>query len=134
MGDRGRSDRVLSETPADHLEPAVSEPKDDRADRVGDVLQSVLKRLGLTKEVATQGALGRWDQVVGDRIAAVARATAVSRGVLFVEVSSSAWLSELNLMRKDILSRLNAGSGDGRIERIVFTLSEQGVRRPDADD
>ena len=74
--------------------------------------------------MARQEALGRWDAVVGERIAAVTRATAVSGGVLFVKVVSSPWLTELNLMRHDILRRLNAGQREGRVERIVFTLGE----------
>ena len=92
------------------------------------VLSNVLGELGLTKEVARQRALERWEAVVGERISAVSRATGVSRGILFVRVSSSAWLSELNLMRGDILRRLNAGQGDARIDRIVFSLEPE----PDA--
>ncbi len=93
-------------------------------EKVGDLLPDLLQRLGISREVAAQDSLARWATVVGDRIAAVTRARAVSSGVLFVEVRSSAWLSELNMMRHEILRRLNAGQGDGRVERIVFTLWE----------
>ncbi len=96
-----------------------------RPDRVGNLLAEVLRKLGLDKELERQGALARWDGIVGERISAVTSAVAVSKGVLFVEVSSSAWLSELNLMRRDILERLNAGAGEGRVERIVFSLAER---------
>lgn len=89
------------------------------------VLSGILGELGLTKEVARQRALERWEGVVGEKISAVARATGVSRGILFVRVSSSAWLSELNLMRADILRRLNAGQEDARIDRIVFSLEPE---------
>ena len=105
-----------------------SKGPESRPDRVGELLPKVIAGLGLTREVARQAALTRWDGVVGEKIARVAQPTAVSKGVLFVRVTSSAWLSELNLMRRDILARLNAGSGEGRIERIVFTLAERGVR------
>jgi len=94
-------------------------------DRVGDLLGGVFRKLGMTEEVARQGAVQRWEEVVGERIAEVTRATSVAGGVLFVQVASSAWLSELNLMRQDILARLNAGRTEGRIERIVFTLWEK---------
>jgi len=94
-------------------------------DRVGDLLGGVFRKLGLTEEVARQGAVQRWEEVVGERIAEVSRATSVAGGVLFVQVASSAWLNELNLMRQDILARLNAGRKEGRIERIVFTLWEK---------
>jgi predicted nucleic acid-binding Zn ribbon protein len=94
-------------------------------ERVGDVLGGLFDRLGITREIARQGTLERWDEVVGPRIASVTQPSAVSGGVLFVKVTSSAWLSELNLMRHDILRRLNAGQGEGRVERIVFTLWEK---------
>lgn len=94
---------------------------------MGDLLPWVFHKLGVAVECERQEALERWEGVVGERIAAVTQATAVSRGVLFVKVVSSAWLTELNLMRHDILPRLNAGRGEGRIKRIVFTLSEGGT-------
>jgi predicted nucleic acid-binding Zn ribbon protein len=87
-------------------------------------LAEFLRKHDLEGEVAGQAALSRWDEVVGRRIAAVASPVAVARGVLYVEVRSSAWLSELDLMRKDILARINAGQREGRIERIVFRLAE----------
>jgi predicted nucleic acid-binding Zn ribbon protein len=96
------------------------------AARVGEVLARLIRKLGIEGELAGQGALQRWEEVVGDRIAAVTRPRAVSRGTLFVEVRSSAWLSELNLMRRDIMVRLNAGvDKGGRVEKIVFVLGEE---------
>ena len=109
------------------LGSAESGPQEGKPDLVGDLLPRVFHKLGVAVEIERQEALERWEGVVGERIAAVTRATAVSRGVLFVKVVSSAWLTELNLMRHDIMRRLNAGRGEGRIERIVFTLSEGGV-------
>lgn len=104
-------------------------------ERVGDMLPSVFDKLGVTKEIATQDALLRWHEVVGERIAAVTHAKSVANGVLFVEVRSSAWINELNLMRREILARLNAGQGQARVDRVVFTLSEagQGMERGGQD-
>ena len=93
--------------------------------RVGDVLGGLLRRLGLAEGVARQDAVRRWETVVGERIAAVTEATGVSGETLFVRVASSAWMSELNLMRHEILRRLNAGQSEGRVERVVFTLWEK---------
>jgi len=104
---------------------------EDPVRRVGDVLPRVFRTLGITDEVARQEALVRWTEIVGDRIAEVTSATSVSRGVLFVRVVSSGWMTELNLMRHDILRRLNAGQGRGRIDKIVFTLSKGGSSTSD---
>lgn len=102
--------------------------------RVGDLLGELLSRLGIDEEIERQEVLVRWPEVVGERIASFARAAAVSRGVLFVKVDSSAWMNELNFMRHDILRRLNGDRDSGRIERIVFTLSEGGSSAGDGQD
>jgi predicted nucleic acid-binding Zn ribbon protein len=99
---------------------------DSGAAHVGEVLAKLIREMGIEAELAGQGALERWDEAVGARIAVVTRPRAVSRGTLFVEVRSSAWLSELNLMRREIMARLNAGADEGgRIEKIVFVLAEE---------
>jgi len=103
----------------------MNEPENGRPDRVGDLLGGLLRKWGVDREVARQGAMERWPGVVGERIAGVTRARAVSSGTLFVEVRSSAWMNELNLMRHELLRRLNAGEKEGRIERIVFVLAER---------
>jgi predicted nucleic acid-binding Zn ribbon protein len=104
--------------------------------RVDEVLGGLLRNLGIHEEVARQGVLERWAEVVGEQIAAVTRARSVSRGTLFVDVRSSAWITELNLMRHELMTRLNAGAGDGRVERIVFTQAEDAGRdfRRDRDE
>lgn len=94
-------------------------------ERVADILKEVLARGGLSEQLERQGAVDAWAGVVGEGIAAVTRARAVSGDTLIVEVRSSAWLMELNLMRHEILERLNDGRREGRIGRIAFTLAEK---------
>lgn len=93
--------------------------------RLDELLGDFLKKHGLEDEVEGQAALERWPEIVGERIAAVARPTGLARGALFVEVRSSAWITELATMRHEILARLNAGREQGRVERIVFRLAEE---------
>lgn len=102
----------------------MTKPEGGGPDRVGELLGGLLRKWGVDREVARQGALERWEEVVGERIAGVTRPRSVSSGTLFVEVRSSAWMNELNLMRHELLRRLNAGQAEGRVERIVFVLAE----------
>jgi predicted nucleic acid-binding Zn ribbon protein len=101
--------------------------------KVEDVLGGLLKELQLEEALAAQDAVVRWAGVVGPGIAEVTRATGSSTGVLFVEVRSSAWMSELNLMRHALLERLNAGVREGRIEKIVFRLAPEGAFDGESD-
>jgi len=73
-----------------------------------------------------------WDEVVGEAVAKVARPVSLGGGCLRVEVSSSAWLQELHLMRADILSKLN-DSMDETIKEIQF-LAGSGKSEGDGID
>lgn len=90
---------------------------------VASMLEEVLDTHGVRDQVERMRALDAWPDVVGEAVAAVARAVAVDESALIVEVRTSAWLMELNLMKSDLLARVNA-----RVEvplgKIVFVLAE----------
>lgn len=91
---------------------------------VGDVLARFLDRSGLDTRVEAASALIDWAPRVGPQIAAVTRPLRVSDGTLFVAVSTSPWMMELNLMKGELLRHLNAGKQKGKIEHIVFVMDE----------
>ena len=94
--------------------------------RVSGLVDAFLEKKGLREQVRRQGVLEGWAERVGERIAAVTRPRAVDEGTLFVEVRSSAWLMELNMMKGQILSRINEGADDASVEKLVFVLSHEG--------
>ena len=98
-------------------------------ERVGRVVERFLQGSGMAEQVRRQGALEAWPVLVGDGIAGVTRARSLSEGTLFVEVRSSAWLMELELMKEEILGRLNAELEGGSLRRIVFVLGQVGGER-----
>lgn len=93
--------------------------------RVGQLLEEFLERKGVRAQVERVVVLDEWAERVGEGIARVTRPRSVSEGTLFVEVRSSAWLMELNMMKQEILARLNAGREGARIEKLVFVLEER---------
>jgi len=97
-------------------------------EKVGEVLGGVLRRLGLRDSVLRAEVVEEWDNLVGEAIARVTRAQGIRGATLIVEVRSSSWLMELNLMRQEILRRLNEGRREARIEKIVFVLAEDSTR------
>jgi predicted nucleic acid-binding Zn ribbon protein len=94
-------------------------------EKVGELLGSFLEKKGLREALERVDAAGEWDERVGEAIGQVTKARGVSGTTLFVEVKSSPWLMELNLMKEEILDRVNQGRDQGLIERIVFVLAEQ---------
>lgn len=93
-------------------------------EKVGELLGTFLNKSGLREAVVRSEAVDEWDEKVGKAIADVTRARGLSGSALIVEVRSSAWLMELNLVKTEILRRVNEGRTEGIIEKLVFVLSE----------
>jgi len=91
---------------------------------VGELLGDFLRDKGLRESVLRNEAMEDWDARVGEAIARVTRVQGVRDATLIVEVRSSPWLMELNLMRGEILRQVNEGRTEGLIEKIVFVLAE----------
>lgn len=91
-------------------------------EKVADVLGRVLRRRGLDRQLEYQKLVEDWPRLVGPGLARVTRARSVRNGILIVEVPSSAWAMELNMRKRQIMARLNAGRSV-RIKRVMFVLS-----------
>ncbi|MGH7457614.1 MAG: DUF721 domain-containing protein [Longimicrobiaceae bacterium] len=90
------------------------------------MLSKYLDRSGLAARLEAVSALTEWDRLVGEKIASVTNPIRVSDSTLIVGVTTSPWLMELNLMKRELLYRLNAGRKKGRIEKLVFVPSPTG--------
>ena len=91
---------------------------------VREALDSYLARSGLGRRLAQAQVIPQWPRLVGPQIAAVTAPESVSPdGTLFVRVATSAWMNELQLMAPEIMARVNAGRGPGRIKTIRWLLS-----------
>jgi len=93
---------------------------------LAEALAGYLKESGLEERFEEAAVVPEWAERVGPAIAAVTVPLSVSHGTLRVGVRSSAWLSELHLVEREIVRRLNAGRTSGRISRIRFVQTETG--------
>jgi predicted nucleic acid-binding Zn ribbon protein len=91
---------------------------------VGELLPTYLRKKGLTAKVEAASVVPEWENLVGPGIAAVTVPVRISEGTLFVQVKTSAWMTELTLMKSELIRRLNAGKREGRIEQLVFVMGE----------
>jgi predicted nucleic acid-binding Zn ribbon protein len=92
--------------------------------RIGDVLPSVLRRLGLEQRFREQAVLNLWADVVGPEIAARTRASRIDKGVLHIRVDHGAWIQELHFIEKDLLRKLRAAAPGVELQRIRFSARE----------
>jgi predicted nucleic acid-binding Zn ribbon protein len=91
---------------------------------VGGLVEELLRARGLLDGVQRASAIDDWAERVGPQISRVATPVGFDRGILFVEVRSSAWLMELEMQERRILERLNAGRGRAGFKKIVFRLAQ----------
>ncbi|MFQ6103969.1 MAG: DUF721 domain-containing protein, partial [Candidatus Glassbacteria bacterium] len=84
-------------------------PTQERPEKIGKILKELLHNLGIDKRIEEYEAYFSWDKVVGDKISKISRVKSVKDGLLFVEVKGSVWMSEIKLMKPEILERLNSG-------------------------
>ena len=100
---------------------------------LAQLMGNVLRNAGLQKRFEEYRAVEAWEQVVGGAVAEQAQATGIRDGVLFVDVKSSVWMQELQLLRGDIIERLNAHLGEPFVRSMVLSMERSphlGSRSP----
>lgn len=91
---------------------------------IGAVLTEVLQSAGILRQFERLGVLEAWPEIVGEQVAAVTHARSIDDTTLVVEVRSSAWLMELNMMKGALLERVNEQVSETPMDRLVFVLAE----------
>jgi len=108
-----------------------------RADRTlgtrsaSDAVAAALALHGITDQVRAGRVLTEWGDLVGPKIAQRTRPDGITDRTLWVEVATSAWLHELNLMRPQLLKGLLDRLGDPRVfDELKFRLAGRHRREP----
>ncbi len=102
-------------------------PKLKQAARAGDLVDKLLKGLGLDERLQQYRALIIWDEVVGPQIAARTRPVRIREGVLEVNVDQPTWRQQLQLMKPKILTQLNAELGKATIKDLYLKRGKVNV-------
>jgi predicted nucleic acid-binding Zn ribbon protein len=98
-------------------------PKRGQPVSIADVMAQVLAQKGMTARIAQVGAMDDWATAVGAQIAAVTEPLSVTAdGVLWVRVTTAAWMNELSLLAPTLLQRLNDVPGRAPVKQLRFRL------------
>ncbi len=98
-------------------------PPMKQAERVGSLLKQVLGEQGMDERLNRYQAWLIWDQVVGKQIAARARPLRFRQGVLEVQVDHPVWMQQLQMLKSQILEKLNRQLPNAKIEDIFLRQS-----------
>lgn len=100
----------------------MTKKKDSGPSQLRETLAKYLEKSGIGEQIEAASVVPEWAERVGPAIAGVTEPLRVSQGTLVVGVRSSAWMSELKLMERDILKSINLGRSKGRISAIRFQM------------
>ncbi len=97
----------------------------------GRAITAALDFHDLGNEIRSQRVITEWAELVGSKIAQRTRPDGISDRVLWVEVATSAWLHELNLLKPPLLKGLIERIGQPRLfDEIRFKLAGRNRREP----
>lgn len=89
-------------------------------EKINKIIDRAIDNLGLRKRIQQVSSMDVWPKVVGKTIAQKTKPKKVRGSKLWVEVSSSVWMSELVYWKPKLISRINKALGDKVIEDIIF--------------
>jgi predicted nucleic acid-binding Zn ribbon protein len=109
-------------------------PRPDRtfaALKASDAVAAALALHGITDQVRSGRVITEWSDLVGAKIAQRTRPDGVTDRTLWVEVATSAWLHELNLLRPQLLKGLSERLGEPSLfDDLKFRLAGRHRREP----
>lgn len=92
--------------------------------RLGNVLQGILKKHNIFFDSEEQRLLDVWQKAVGPQISVQTRPDRLKRNILFVKVSSSVWMHQLHILKQDIIEKINELLGKELIKNVHFSIGE----------
>ena len=91
---------------------------------IGEILRKVLKKRNIPHTATDRRLLDLWTRAVGPQIAARTLPETLKRGTLYVRVSASVWLHQLQFLKEEILGKVNELSGKEEIHSLFFSIGE----------
>ena len=92
------------------------------------ILPGVLRELGLEDAARGWRAVVDWPALAGARLAGHTRAASFRDGVLTIEVEGSAWMHELDFLKRELVRRANQHLGADAVRDVRFVLARGGIR------
>lgn len=108
---------------------APRSPRSFETRSAADAILDALQQHGLTDEIRAQRVVAEWSELVGPKVAARTRPDGIRERILYVEVATSAWLQELNLLKAQLVMGLTSRLGDPRLfDDVRFKLAGRSRR------
>jgi hypothetical protein len=97
-------------------------PKHSGFVHIGNIINDVIEQYRSEPDFALKEVWRLWDETVGKTIAQNARPSAFKGKLLIVHVNSPVWIHQLQFLKRDLISKLNAALGKPLVEEIKFKV------------
>jgi len=91
---------------------------------IRSVLEKTLKALEIDVPLKEYSILRGWNEIVGESVAVQAQPRSIRNRILFIEVSHSTWMQQLQFLKPTLLEKVNAFLGEPLIQDIRFKLGK----------
>jgi hypothetical protein len=93
---------------------------------LGEILKIHCSRMGLSRRMNEQRLLGAWAEAVGEGVAERTQPMRIENGVLFLKVTNSVWMQQLQFMKELIIKKLHEKTGIDWVQDLRFYMGEVG--------
>jgi len=91
---------------------------------IHSILEKTLKALEIDVPLKTYSIMGAWKEIVGEPVAIHSQPYSIRNRILFVDVSHSTWMQQLQFLKPTLLEKVNAFLGELLIQDIRFRLGK----------
>jgi predicted nucleic acid-binding Zn ribbon protein len=93
---------------------------------IGGVIDRVVQSLGISRSYYGWMVVWQWPEIVGEQIAARAKATRFEDGVVYVVVPDASWRHHLSLETEAILKKIHSLSYGRSVSQLRLVSGEKG--------
>lgn len=97
---------------------------------IRSILEETLKGLEIDGYVKTHSIFFSWKEIVGDSIAQQAQPRLIRNRILFIDVSHSTWMQQLQFLKSILLEKVNSFLGEPVIQDIRFRVGQISQPQP----
>ncbi|MFF5111286.1 DUF721 domain-containing protein [Streptosporangium sp. NPDC000509] len=95
---------------------------------LGRAIADLLSDRGWEQPAAIGGVFGRWPEIVGADMAAHTKPETFADGEVVVVADSTAWATQVRLLARTLVRRLNEELGDGTVQKVKVRGPQNGPR------
>lgn len=91
---------------------------------IGSIMDGTLRALEIDVPLKAHSIWGAWEEIVGTSVALHAQPRSIHNRILFINVSHSTWIQQLQFLKSTLIEKINSYLGEPLVEDIRFKLGK----------